>query len=83
MGSLRATVFSSLLLKRFFDSPFRFDLLPNLVAMLATAVIASGSGWLASFRILGQKPLEILRGEYTPAGRRPQRKSSASIRMRI
>ena len=63
MGSLLATAFSSLLLKRFFDAPFHFDMLPNLLAVLATALIASGSGWLASFRILGQKPLEILRGE--------------------
>ena len=63
MGSFLATGFASLLLKRFFDAPFRFDLLPNAVAILATAVIASLSGWLASYRILGQKPLEILRGE--------------------
>jgi putative ABC transport system permease protein len=63
MGSILATGFSSLLLKRFFDAPFHFDLLPNVVAVLATALIASASGWLASFRILGQKPLEILRGE--------------------
>jgi len=24
---------------------------------------AMGAGWLASYRILGQKPLEVLRGE--------------------
>jgi putative ABC transport system permease protein len=63
MGSFLATGFASLLLKRFFDAPFHFDPLPNFVAIAATAVIASASGWLASFRILGQKPLEILRGE--------------------
>jgi putative ABC transport system permease protein len=63
MGSLLAMGFSSLLLKRFFDAPFAIDLLPNVVAVFATALIASASGWLASFRILGQKPLEILRGE--------------------
>ncbi|HYP07046.1 MAG TPA: FtsX-like permease family protein, partial [Bryobacteraceae bacterium] len=63
MGSLLATVFTRLILSRFFDSPFHFDAVPNLVAIAATALIASGSGWLASFRILGQKPLEILRGE--------------------
>ena len=63
MGSFLATGFASLLLKRFFDAPFHFDLIPNVVAVLGTAVIASVSGWLASFRILGQKPLEILRGE--------------------
>jgi putative ABC transport system permease protein len=35
----------------------------SVVAMLATAVLAIGTGWLASFRILGQKPLEVLREE--------------------
>ena len=50
MESLLATVFFRLLLKRFFDSPFDFP-------------IVSGRGRLASFRILEQKPLEILRGE--------------------
>src|SRR5204863_4695837 len=63
MGSLLATGFASLLLKRFFDAPFKVDLLPNVVAVFATAFIAAASGWLASFRILGQKPLEVLRGE--------------------
>jgi putative ABC transport system permease protein len=63
MGSLLATAFSRILLNRFFDAPFHVDVLPNAVAILATALIASLSGWLASFRILGQKPLEILRGE--------------------
>jgi putative ABC transport system permease protein len=63
MGSLLATGFSSLLLKRFFEARFRFDPLPNLVAVLTTALIANAAGWLASFRILGRKPLEILREE--------------------
>jgi putative ABC transport system permease protein len=63
MGSILATVFSRLLLKRFFDAPFQFDPVPNVIAVVATALIAAGSGWLASFRLLGQKPLEILRGE--------------------
>jgi putative ABC transport system permease protein len=63
MGSILATLFASLLLKRFFEAPFHFDIAPNFLAIVATALIASGSGWLASFRILGQKPLEILRGE--------------------
>ena len=64
MGSLLATGFSSLLLKRFFDASFAIDLAPNVVAVLATALIAAASGWLASFRILGQKPLwGMVRGE--------------------
>lgn len=63
MGSLLACGFSALLLKRLLDADFRFDALPNLVAILLTALVAIASGWLASFRILGQKPLEILRNE--------------------
>jgi putative ABC transport system permease protein len=63
MGGLLATGFSSLLLKRFFEAPFRVDPLPNLLAVLVTALIANTAGWLASFRILGRKPLEVLREE--------------------
>ncbi len=63
MGSLLATGFSGLLLKRFFDARFQFDPIPNLVTIVVTALIANTAGWLASFRILGRKPLEILREE--------------------
>jgi hypothetical protein len=31
--------------------------------MLAVPLIANTAGWLASFRILGRKPLEVLREE--------------------
>ena len=63
MGSVLATGFSMLILKRLLDSEFRFDPIPNIAAVLLTALIANAAGWLASFRILGQKPLEILRNE--------------------
>ena len=63
MGSLLATGFSSVLLKRFFEGQFRFDPLPNLLAIALTALVANTAGWLASFRILGRKPLEVLREE--------------------
>ncbi len=63
MGGLLASGFSGLLLTRLLEAPFRFDLAPNLGAVVLTAVIAAGAGWLASFRILGQKPLEVLRNE--------------------
>jgi putative ABC transport system permease protein len=42
-----------------FVSGFRADLL----AVGATALLAVVTGWVASFRILGQKPLEVLREE--------------------
>ena len=64
IGSLLATGFTWLVLKRFFEEvPFRFDWAAVAVSVLATAVVAAISGWLASFRLLGQKPLEVLRGE--------------------
>ncbi len=63
MGSLLATGFSALLLKRFFEGHFRFEVLPNVLAIALTALIANAAGWLASFRILGRKPLEVLREE--------------------
>jgi putative ABC transport system permease protein len=63
MGSLLANGFANLLLKRMLDSEISFPLLPSLLAVAATALIANAAGWLASFRILGQKPLEILREE--------------------
>ena len=36
---------------------------PTLLAVVLTALLANASGWLASFRILRQKPLEVLREE--------------------
>jgi putative ABC transport system permease protein len=63
MGSSLASLFSALLLKRFFKADFHFDPWPGLVCILLTALVAAAAGWLASFRILGQKPLEVLRNE--------------------
>jgi putative ABC transport system permease protein len=63
MGSLLATVFSGLLLEQLLEVDFRFDALPHVISITATAVLANLAGWLASWRILGRKPLEVLRGE--------------------
>ena len=63
MGSLLATAFSAVVLKRLMQVEFRFDLWPNVIAIAATAAVANLAGWLASYRILGQKPLEVLREE--------------------
>ena len=63
MGSLLASAFSALLLKRWLDAEFHIDLLPNLICIVLTALVANAAGWMASFRILGQKPLEVLRNE--------------------
>jgi putative ABC transport system permease protein len=63
MGTLLASGFSSLLLEQVLDAEYRFDLWPNVICVLGTALLANLAGWLASFRILGQKPLAVLRGE--------------------
>lgn len=63
MGSLLATGFSALLLKRLLDIPFRFDAAAGGITVALSAVVSATAGWAASYRILGRKPLEILREE--------------------
>jgi hypothetical protein len=63
MGSLLATGFTALVLHQLFDAGFHFDPWPNAAAIAGTALVATVTGWLASHRILGQKPLEALREE--------------------
>jgi putative ABC transport system permease protein len=63
MGSLLATGFANVLLHELLNAPMRFDAWPNLICVVLTALVANIAGWLASFRILGQKPLEVLRHE--------------------
>jgi putative ABC transport system permease protein len=63
MGGILAAVFSSLVMKRLLNAHFQFEAKPILFAILATALLANASGWLASVRILRQKPLEVLRDE--------------------
>ncbi len=45
------------------DLDYHFLKGTNLLALLAVAVLTVLTGWLASFRVLGQKPLEVLREE--------------------
>ena len=42
---------------------FNSHWLMNLVALLVAALLTVATGWLASHRVLGQKPLEVLREE--------------------
>jgi putative ABC transport system permease protein len=62
VGTLFANVLSRILLHRM-DVVFQRDVRGSLTAVLGTAVLAVATGWIASFRILGQKPLEVLREE--------------------
>jgi putative ABC transport system permease protein len=62
VGVIFANVLSRILLHKM-DVPFvRYDAV-NVLAVFGTAILAAVTGWLASFRILGQKPLEVLREE--------------------
>jgi putative ABC transport system permease protein len=63
VGGILANVFTRIVSDRFIDAVFDFDWLSLLVVMIATAVLANVAGWLASTRILDQRPLEVLRGE--------------------
>ncbi len=42
---------------------YRFHWGWNLLALVLTGLLTVGTGWAASFRVLGQKPLEVLREE--------------------
>jgi putative ABC transport system permease protein len=63
MGALLASAFSALLLKRLLEIDFHFDPGTGLLTVALSAMVAAVAGWAASFRILGRKPLEILRDE--------------------
>jgi len=62
-GSILATGLSNILLRRFLDAKLDVSWRAALAATILTALLANLAGWMASFRILGQKPLEILRRE--------------------
>ena len=45
------------------DIEFHPSLVTHALAVAIAACVATAAGWAASFRILGRKPLEILREE--------------------
>lgn len=60
VGAAFANLLSRVLLHKMeVDSHFYWS--ASALAVVATAVLAVVTGWAASFRLLGQKPLEILR----------------------
>jgi putative ABC transport system permease protein len=63
MGGILAGGFAWIVLNRLLDAATAADPLPMLVSVAGTALLAIATGWMASFRTLGQKPLEILRDE--------------------
>ena len=45
------------------DLDYHFLKLTNVLSLLGVAALTVATGWVASFRVLGQKPLEVLREE--------------------
>ncbi len=62
VGVIFANLLSRVLLHRL-DVAFHVEWLATAIALVGTAVLATATGWAASFRILGQKPLHVLREE--------------------
>jgi putative ABC transport system permease protein len=62
VGVVFANLLIRILLHRMQVS-FHIDWPGAAVALIGTAVLATGTGWIASYRILGLRPLEVLREE--------------------
>jgi putative ABC transport system permease protein len=62
VGIVFANLLTRILLHRL-DVNFQFEWVATLVALVGTAVLATATGWIASYRILGLRPLQVLREE--------------------
>ena len=62
VGVIFANLLTRVLLHRL-EVAFHFDWIATLSALIGTAVLATATGWIASHRILGLRPLEVLREE--------------------
>jgi putative ABC transport system permease protein len=62
VGVVFANVLTRVLLRKL-EVGFHIEWTATLVALLGTAVLATATGWVASYRILGLRPLEVLREE--------------------
>ena len=62
VGVVFANLLTRVLLHRL-EIGFHIDWLATAIALVGTAILATGTGWIASYRILGLRPLEVLREE--------------------
>jgi len=62
-GGLLATLLAWAVVRWVLDTPWSFDLAPLLLGLAATITLALAVGFLTTFRLLGQKPLPVLRRE--------------------
>jgi putative ABC transport system permease protein len=62
VGVIFANVLTRVLLSKL-EVGFQIDWTATLVALAGTSVLATVTGWIASYRILGLRPLQVLREE--------------------
>jgi putative ABC transport system permease protein len=62
VGVVFANLLTSVLLRKL-EVGFHIEWRATLIALLGTALLATATGWIASYRILGLRPLEVLREE--------------------
>jgi putative ABC transport system permease protein len=62
VGVVFANILTRVLLRKL-EVGFRIDWPATIIALVGTAILATGTGWIASYRILGLRPLEVLRDE--------------------
>lgn len=66
LAGLVGAIFANLLTERILHRmqiAFHVEWGALIVALIGTAILATATGWLASYRILGLRPLEVLREE--------------------
>ncbi|HWG21708.1 MAG TPA: FtsX-like permease family protein [Terracidiphilus sp.] len=62
VGVVFANLLTRVLLHRM-GVGFQVEWLATVIALVGTAILATATGWIASYRILGLRPLEVLREE--------------------
>jgi len=62
VGVVFANLLTRVLLRKL-DVGFHMEWAATFVALVGTALLATATGWIASYRILGLRPLEVLREE--------------------
>lgn len=63
VGLVFANGLARILLRQVFHFDYHLNVGWNFAALCATSLLTVAAGWLASHRVLGQKPLEVLREE--------------------
>jgi putative ABC transport system permease protein len=61
IGAVAGTILGAQVLERGMEIPYRLQLLPPAVAIVAVAALAAVAGLVASLRALARRPIEVLR----------------------